>query len=405
MSEAPFRVRRDAGILYLTLDTPRASVNIFDRKSADQLISIFEKLPPRLEAIVFESAKPKSFINGVGLMMASSVRSVAAAKKIAGPILRAYQLVEEAPIPTIAAIRGNCFGCGVEFALRCTYRLAADDVDTQFYMTELHDYLFTPAFGAVSRLPPLLGLERAADFLLWGERWSAREALRFGLIDRLLAKRAIDQVLAKGVERKRPQRGSIARHRARIARLPPAIEPTYRGCLDMMAHGGDELALSAKTAARPECKAALGFFFIRQIAGELRKSKAVSKAKERRAIEALLIAHFKPLVRALDRIDVPTINQTLRKFGFVERPHALLERHRMERLVPGAKTLRDPRLGKRTDARLLRDLRASWSTCARDLLNGTISHSTILDVIAREAFDFPLQHRSLCWYLGGFYAT
>jgi enoyl-CoA hydratase/carnithine racemase len=470
MTEAPFSVRRKAGILYLTLDTPRAKVNIFDRPSAEQLISILERLPRDLRAVVFESGKPGSFINGVGLMMASSVRSVRSAERIAAPILRAYQLIEESPVPTIAAIRGSCFGCGVELALRCKHRLAADTIDTVLYMTELADYLFTPAFGGVSRLPALLGLERAAEFLLWGERWSAREAVRSGLVDRLLVEGAVEAILERGPIRRSVRRGSIAKHKKRIAALPPSIAPAYRDCLELMARGGKgELALSAKTASRPASKAALGFFFVRQIAGDLcrrgagdlttdattvpaiarafglrvqravtgrapheavlyhpdrRRRRAlievtgargavapleragfvaiVSSPVRRFAIDSLLLAHFEPLLRALERgVSVPTINQTLRRFGFVERPHALLERFPLERLIPGAEALRDPRLGERTDRRLIADLRASWLACARDLLNGTLAHPTILDLAAREVLDFPLQHTSLCSYLDG----
>jgi len=98
-------------------------------------------------------------------------------------IQRAYNAVRNAPVPSVAAIRGACYGCGLEFTLHCHYRLAAETCDTNFYMTEVQDSLVLPAFGSMRDLPRLLGLRRAVDFLLWGERWTAREASKRGLVD------------------------------------------------------------------------------------------------------------------------------------------------------------------------------------------------------------------------------
>ena len=65
-------------------------------------------------------------------------------------------------------MQGNCYGCGVELALRCDHRVAADSADTHFYMTEINDYLFVPIFEATMRLPLLLGLENATRLLREG---------------------------------------------------------------------------------------------------------------------------------------------------------------------------------------------------------------------------------------------
>jgi hypothetical protein len=62
--------------------------------------------------------------------------------------------------------------------------------------------------------------------------------------------------------------------------------------------------------------------------------------------------------------------------------------------------LRDDRFGGRADPRLVDELCLSWLRAARELLeSGTIGHPTIVDLVARELLDFPLEHRSLCSYL------
>jgi 3-hydroxyacyl-CoA dehydrogenase/enoyl-CoA hydratase/3-hydroxybutyryl-CoA epimerase len=146
------------GVLHLTLDSPGA-VNVFSRDVASMLCDQLQDLDRgAVRAVVLESGKPGSFVNGVGLMLAGSVRAVEDAVRLTGPVRDAYRALRDCPVPTVSAIRGNCFGCGVELALQCQYRVASDERDTRFYMTEVADYLMIPTFGATQDLPRLLGL-------------------------------------------------------------------------------------------------------------------------------------------------------------------------------------------------------------------------------------------------------
>src|SRR5438046_3591738 len=125
-------------------------------------------------------------VNGVGLLLAASSHAEGAAMERARTLQRCYERLAAAPVPTIAAIEGNCYGCGLELALTCDYRIARDSYDTHFYMPELRDYAFIPLFGGTQRLPLLLGLRNGMQMLL-GERIGARRAMRIGLVDRLAA--------------------------------------------------------------------------------------------------------------------------------------------------------------------------------------------------------------------------
>jgi len=184
---APFAICKVGDVYLAELDTPGSSVNIFSRAAADQIHQFMQSLRPNdASLIVFKSTKPYSFMNGTELMLTASAHTLEVAAELSRHTRQAYRAIEQCPIPTVSAIQGSCFGCGVEFALCTDYRLAADSSDTCFYMTELKDYYFPPIFGAMEKLPRLLGLSSAVDFLLWGEKWRAERARDRNLIDRVL---------------------------------------------------------------------------------------------------------------------------------------------------------------------------------------------------------------------------
>ncbi len=291
----PFDVATRDGLLVLTLDTPRSAVNIFNHATARQLIEILTDLSPATtRAIVFETAKPGSFLNGVGLLLAQAAQTYADVERASTLPWTAYRAVREAPVPTIAVIQGNCFGCGVEFALGCDYRIASDTAETRFYMTELNDYLFIPLFGGTWNLPATVGLENAIDLLLWGARWDAETAHARGLVDEVtshadLARRRaelVDRVLAGTQPRPRrgghwsaAEDGAVERARGRIAALPAIYRGVYTDALDLLEAGArqrttyaehqrNELRASAASALAPIGKAAYAFFYLRQIASE-----------------------------------------------------------------------------------------------------------------------------------------
>lgn len=81
--------------------------------------------------------------------------------------------------PVVIAVQGYCFTWGVEVLLNCEIRVAARD--TQFQMLEVQRGIF-PCGGATLRLPREIGWGNAQKVLLTGERWSAEQALRWGMV-------------------------------------------------------------------------------------------------------------------------------------------------------------------------------------------------------------------------------
>lgn len=86
--------------------------------------------------------------------------------------------------PVVQAVQGYCFTWGVEMMLNMEVRIAAED--TQFAMLEVQRGLY-PCGGATLRLPQQMGWANAQRYLLTGERWTAAEAYRLGLVQQVVA--------------------------------------------------------------------------------------------------------------------------------------------------------------------------------------------------------------------------
>lgn len=285
-------VQKRDGVLFLTLDTPNSRVNIFNLATAEQMLEIMADVTPvSTRAIVLRSAKPTSFMNGVGLMLAQAAHTVDDIRRSAGLVRQAFSSLRNSPVPVIFAVQGTCWGCGVEFLLHSHYRIAATTYDTHFYMTELSDYLFVPVFRSTKHLPETIGLEGAINMLLWGERWSAETAAERGLINEVVPvdgfEQAVDGFVARVLAGKvpsliaRPRRDGVdaelvTRTVASIERLPRDYQRVYRVCLDLLVeaaasdvdetHAERELVGCAESSIDPLGKSAFSFFFIRQMA-------------------------------------------------------------------------------------------------------------------------------------------
>jgi enoyl-CoA hydratase/carnithine racemase len=93
------------------------------------------------------------------------------------------QVMDRCPQPIIAAIRGYALGGGLELALACDIRVAGDD--SQLGLTEIN-LAIIPGGGGTQRLPRVLGRGKALELILTGQRIDAAEALRLGLVERVV---------------------------------------------------------------------------------------------------------------------------------------------------------------------------------------------------------------------------
>lgn len=136
---------------------------------------------PAVKGLLIASAK-KTFIGGVDL---EQVLKASEAEHVYCRMLEWHKLLrhmETAGKPVAAALNGTALGGGLEIALACHHRVAADDPRAGFGFPEVTLGLL-PGGGGTQRLPRLVGLEAATAMLTEGRPLKVQEALKVGLID------------------------------------------------------------------------------------------------------------------------------------------------------------------------------------------------------------------------------
>jgi len=137
---------------------------------------------PEVGVIVVTGAGEKSFVAGADIAEMSTLDALGA-QRLSHRLIEGFGLLEASPKPVIAAINGFALGGGCELALACHVRIAADTA--VFGQPEVGLGLI-PGAGGTQRLQRLIGRGRALDLILTGESIDAAEALRIGLIERVV---------------------------------------------------------------------------------------------------------------------------------------------------------------------------------------------------------------------------
>jgi enoyl-CoA hydratase/carnithine racemase len=179
-------VERRGRVAIVTLNRPEF-INAFDdsiRRGLPPALAELER-DPAIAAIVLTGAGERGFCVGADIKEQRAVGSPAEERRRLQE-LAWIESLDRVSKPVIAAIHGFCLGGGAELALACDIRVAARD--SQFGLPETALGLI-PGGGGTQRLPRLIGLGRALDLLLTGDRIGAEEAFRVGLVTRLAPSR------------------------------------------------------------------------------------------------------------------------------------------------------------------------------------------------------------------------
>jgi enoyl-CoA hydratase/carnithine racemase len=115
-----------------------------------------------------------------------------------------FQALSRLPYPVVAAVSGCCLGSGLELALACTARVAADNA--VFALPESQHGLI-PGCGGTVNLTGLIGYRRALRLILSGELLSAAQALELGLVDAVARRQDLHATARRLVERLAPGPG------------------------------------------------------------------------------------------------------------------------------------------------------------------------------------------------------
>jgi enoyl-CoA hydratase/carnithine racemase len=128
---------------------------------------------------------------------ASDAERVREVRRFLDRIHAVFDAIDQAPIPTVAAVHGVCFGGGLELALTCDLVIA--DRTARFCFPELRLGLI-PGFGGIPRLRRDLGNGIVRDLLLTGRSLGAARAHEIGLVSQLVAPGALLAVARRAAE-------------------------------------------------------------------------------------------------------------------------------------------------------------------------------------------------------------
>jgi enoyl-CoA hydratase len=133
-------------------------------------------------ALIVTGAGPKAFCAGADIKELHG-RSLLEQKRGAELGQGVFAKLDALAVPSIAVINGHAFGGGLELAMACTFRLAA--CYAKMGLPEIKLGLI-PGYGGTQRLPRLVGEARAFEIIATGRTVDAEEALRIGLVHRLI---------------------------------------------------------------------------------------------------------------------------------------------------------------------------------------------------------------------------
>src|SRR5215510_3520362 len=193
------RFEKDGQVGCLILDRP-ASLNAVN----EQLIADLEEACRTIQAdtdvrVVVIKGEGRAFCSGMDLRAAANrPADHETLRAVWEPWRRALDIVENLNQLTIASIQGPCLGAGFELVLACDFRIAAT---TAFFSSPQVLYGSPPDAGPTYRLPQLIGLAKALEIVILGERFDAAQAERLGLLTKVVESDHLAEETQKLVDR------------------------------------------------------------------------------------------------------------------------------------------------------------------------------------------------------------
>jgi enoyl-CoA hydratase len=182
------RVERRGGVTILFVHRPE-KLNALNRETLGEIemFTIAFEEDAAQGALILTGSGEKSFVAGADINELA-VLDPRGAEDISRFGQRVFDRLARAAKPVIAAINGFAFGGGCELALACHMRLAADSAVLGLPEVGLG---IIPGYGGTQRLPRIVGRGIALELILSGRRVKADEALRIGLVNRVVPRESL----------------------------------------------------------------------------------------------------------------------------------------------------------------------------------------------------------------------
>jgi methylglutaconyl-CoA hydratase len=194
MSELVQYTALENGIAIITLNRPE-SANALSTALLNELAHLLYNLAFRrdVRVVIFTGAGEKVFCAGADLKERAGMNETEVRKTVT-LIRETINQIEQLPQPVICALNGSAFGGGLELALACDIRIAADTAQLGLTETSLG---IIPGAGGTQRLPRLIGKGKAKELIFTAKRITAKEAEQIGLVEYVVPR---EQLMEKAME-------------------------------------------------------------------------------------------------------------------------------------------------------------------------------------------------------------
>jgi enoyl-CoA hydratase len=188
MSYENLKVETRDGVAIVTINRPE-KLNALNDRTVEELDAAFAAIgaDPQVRGAILTGAGEKAFVAGADIAELSTQSPVDGKERsIRGQ--RVLDRIEKLGKPVIAAVNGFALGGGCELALACHVRVASENARLGTPEVKLG---IMCGYAGTQRLPRLVGKGRALEILLTGEMVGAQDALRIGLVNRVVAKESL----------------------------------------------------------------------------------------------------------------------------------------------------------------------------------------------------------------------
>ena len=189
MSESPVLSADNGAVRTLTVNRPD-KLNALNAATLDALLTAFDAAAadPAVRVVVLTGAGPKAFVAGADIAEMSGLRPTEARDfSLRGQ--RLMRRIETLPKPVLAKVNGFALGGGLELAMACHLRIAADTAKVG--QPEINLGLI-PGFGGTQRLLRLAGRAATLELCLLGAPIDAARAQQLGIVNRVVAAAELD---------------------------------------------------------------------------------------------------------------------------------------------------------------------------------------------------------------------
>ncbi|MFM2214320.1 MAG: hypothetical protein RL427_1583 [Bacteroidota bacterium] len=172
------------GIGLITINRP-AKLNALNVATIQELHKALESLDTdeSVKTIILTGEGEKAFVAGADIAEFAHFSIEEGAQLAAQGQELLFDFVENLKTPTIAAVNGFALGGGLELAMACNFRVAADNAKMGLPEVSLG---VIPGYGGTQRLPQLIGKGRAMEMIMTASMVSAEEAYRTGLVNHVV---------------------------------------------------------------------------------------------------------------------------------------------------------------------------------------------------------------------------